>query len=316
MTLTPSSFEVSLLEGSSSSRTVTLGNSGTAELVWNLTSDAAWLTATPTSGTVAADESGTVTLHLDGSGLALGDYSGALTISVNVPDESTVEVAVSLTVTDTLPMNLIAITPHNARVNEGDVAVMISGTHFQAPVTAALGDVDLLNVTLETSSTLSALLPVGSLGEGMYDLSVQSDGQTSTLADAFTVLPASPVIFSLSPPPSSLGQATLLASPSKSKRAQVDGASAYLNFDQEYVQVIDITLGDSLPLEIQNQFDNSNGSVDIAAGAINNFPTGTFTLATITFQAQSELTETAIAFNSTMPASATSPLAGNRSWIN
>lgn len=147
MTLTPSSFEVSVLEGSSSSRTLTIGNSRTAELVWNLTSDAAWLTATPISGTVAADKgfknspfshywergargvrASTVTLDLETSELALGDYSGALTISVNVPDETTVEVPVSLTVTDTLPMNLIAITPHNARVNEGDVAVMISGT--------------------------------------------------------------------------------------------------------------------------------------------------------------------------------------------
>lgn len=171
-------------------------------------------------------------------------------------------------------------------------------------MTAALGDVELLNVTLETrSSTLSALLPVGSLGEGMYDLSVQSDGQTSTLADAFTVLPASPVIFSLSPSTLIVGAGDTfsLTLEVQAGTQQVDGAFAYLNFDQQYVQVTNITLGESLPLEIQNQFDNSNGSVEIAAGAINNFPTGTFTLATITFQAKNELTETAQAFNSTMP---------------
>lgn len=70
--------------------------------------------------------------------------------------------------------------------NAGNVPVIISG-YFQEPVTAQLGSVDLLSVTLASATTLHAVVPVESLSEGVYDLAVETDGHLLSLADAFIV---------------------------------------------------------------------------------------------------------------------------------
>ena len=66
----------------------------------------------------------------------------------------------------------------------------------------------------------------------------------------------------------------------------VDGAAAYLNFDPTYLQVITTTPGSTLPDVILNDFNNSTGELNFAAGKLSgDKPTGTFTLATVTFHA-------------------------------
>jgi uncharacterized repeat protein (TIGR01451 family) len=81
----------------------------------------------------------------------------------------------------------------------------------------------------------------------------------------------------------------------------VDGAAAYLGFDPDFLQVVDITPGSSLPLEIQNRFDNVAGKIDYAAGTFIDFPSGTFTLATVTFEALGQSDGTRVNFNLTLP---------------
>jgi subtilisin family serine protease len=58
-----------------------------------------WLSATPTSGTVAPGGSADIDVGIDATDLTAGTYAGLLTITSNDPDEPTVEVPVDLTVT-------------------------------------------------------------------------------------------------------------------------------------------------------------------------------------------------------------------------
>ena len=81
----------------------------------------------------------------------------------------------------------------------------------------------------------------------------------------------------------------------------LDGAAAYLNFDPTYLQVISITPGSSLPALLENSHDNTTGQVNYAAGTLSGPISGTFTLATITFNAFAQTPGTSILFNEVDP---------------
>jgi hypothetical protein len=66
----------------------------------------------------------------------------------------------------------------------------------------------------------------------------------------------------------------------------VRGASAYIDFDATKLEVQSITPGTALDTVLQNAFDNVAGTIDYSAGKLSGtLPTGTFTLATIEFEA-------------------------------
>ncbi|MFQ5342788.1 MAG: cohesin domain-containing protein, partial [Anaerolineae bacterium] len=84
----------------------------------------------------------------------------------------------------------------------------------------------------------------------------------------------------------------------------VDGASAYLNFDPTVLQVVTVTAGSALPVVLQNDVDNGAGQVNFVAGveiSNPNYPSGTFTLATVTFRATAGSAGTPLVFNVAMP---------------
>lgn len=82
---------------------------------------------------------------------------------------------------------LTAITPNRAATNAGNVPVVIEGAYFKEPMRAEMDGVALSNVTLVTTTTLEAVVPVASLGEGVYELTVEHGGERVSLPDAFTV---------------------------------------------------------------------------------------------------------------------------------
>jgi hypothetical protein len=64
----------------------------------------------------------------------------------------------------------------------------------------------------------------------------------------------------------------------------VDGLAVYLDFDPLYLQVQAITPDTSrLPVTLQSSFDNAAGQINYAAGALSDFPDGTFTVAQVQF---------------------------------
>jgi subtilisin family serine protease len=81
----------------------------------------------------------------------------------------------------------------------------------------------------------------------------------------------------------------------------VDGAGASLDFDPTVLQVVSITAGSALPIPIQNQFNNTAGTLDYSAGTFFSFPTGTFSLATVQFGALAVATNSPLTFHTAAP---------------
>jgi hypothetical protein len=79
-----------------------------------------------------------------------------------------------------------AIEPNEAP-NDLDITVLISGEGFEETPTVYLGETALTEVTWVSETELSAVVPWG-MDPGVYALTVENPaGETSTLADAFTV---------------------------------------------------------------------------------------------------------------------------------
>jgi hypothetical protein len=96
ITLSPGTFSFSAQQGGSNPATQALdiSNGGGGTLAWSVSSDASWLTPSPTSGTGAAG----VTLSVNTSGLAAGTHNAKITVSAagatNTP--RTVDVTLTL----------------------------------------------------------------------------------------------------------------------------------------------------------------------------------------------------------------------------
>jgi len=107
--VSPGSLSASVVAGQATTTTLSIANSGSADLVWNIdtatvdcTSPAAvsWLAAAPASGTThAGDPATAVTVGLDAAGLAAGSYSANLCVHSNDATQTLIAVPVSLTVT-------------------------------------------------------------------------------------------------------------------------------------------------------------------------------------------------------------------------
>lgn len=100
ITVSPDALAATLSLGGSTTRMLTIGNVGDADLTWTLTKipDAGWLSASPTGGTVAPGGDTDVTVGFDATGLAVGIYQATLQITSNDPDQSPLSVPVTLTV--------------------------------------------------------------------------------------------------------------------------------------------------------------------------------------------------------------------------
>jgi hypothetical protein len=118
-----------------------------------------------------------------------------------------------------------------------------------------------------------------------------------------TTPPVSGVALAIAPPTSMVyvGQTFDLAIQVQAGTQFVDGVAAYLDFNPSLLQVTQITNGAALPLELQKQYSNAAGTVDYAAGALSNFPSGTFTVATVTFGALAQSSGTSVCLHTAAP---------------
>ena len=97
--LDPETFTKSIGQGeTATSDTFTVRNSGPGgTLSYSISDDAAWLSCSPTSGT-STGESDTITITYSTSGLAVGSYTGTITVSDSGATNSPQTVVVSLDV--------------------------------------------------------------------------------------------------------------------------------------------------------------------------------------------------------------------------
>jgi Tol biopolymer transport system component len=90
---------------------------------------------------------------------------------------------------------------------------------------------------------------------------------------------------------------------------QVDAVQAFINFDPDFLQVVDedgnpssaIISGTDFQYEFLNEVDNTAGTINYAAGSMSSFPSGAFTLATIRFKATVGTGDTDVTFSLTSP---------------
>jgi hypothetical protein len=87
MTVSPDSIVTTGTEGAVHHEYVDIGNAGPGDLLWSIDEDVDWLSASPSSGTVASGDPATsVDLTIDCTSLYAGDYLGVLTLNNNDPD--------------------------------------------------------------------------------------------------------------------------------------------------------------------------------------------------------------------------------------
>jgi hypothetical protein len=60
-------------------------------------------------------------------------------------------------------------------------------------------------------------------------------------------------------------------------------------------------MSEALPMTLQEDFDNQQGTLDIAAGALTDFPADTFELAEVCFTVTGDISESTIAFQFDLP---------------
>jgi len=104
MTVSPTSFDVTLPPDTVWTDTLTIGNTGDAPLTYDITDgDYPWLDVNPKSGSVPAGGAHVLTISMDTSGLDPGDYSAGIVIASNDPDGNSTTVPVTLHVSDVMP---------------------------------------------------------------------------------------------------------------------------------------------------------------------------------------------------------------------
>lgn len=105
--ITPRSLSFTVIAGATGSDTLTISNSGDADLTFTLgeavadcsnPTDVSWLSETPVSGSVAGGASQDVTVTADATGLDPGDYSALLCVTTNDPNNGLIQIPVSLAV--------------------------------------------------------------------------------------------------------------------------------------------------------------------------------------------------------------------------
>lgn len=104
-----------------------------------------------------------------------------------LPSNTTPPASISNTSCIQAPPRLDSISIDSAVANAGNVPVILTGANFQAPMTARIGTVDLLDVVVKSPTTAYAVIPVGSFAQGLYDVSISTGGTTATLPGSFTV---------------------------------------------------------------------------------------------------------------------------------
>jgi hypothetical protein len=94
------SFSAVAGEANPANQTLEIWNSGTGNLDWSVSDNAAWLALSPASGS-STDEHDEVTASVDVTGMSAGDYSAAITVAAAGATNTPRTFSVSLTITET-----------------------------------------------------------------------------------------------------------------------------------------------------------------------------------------------------------------------
>jgi hypothetical protein len=185
----------------------------------------------------------------------------------------------------------------------GGTPVTITGTGFVSPATVTIGGAMATGVTVVSATSITATTPAGTAGPQNVVVT-NPDMQTGTLAGGFTYIALPAVNLSLIPAAATaiVGSTFDVIIQADAGALGVAGVDAFLNFDATKLAVVDmdsttpgiqITSGTALNMPLANLCDNATGTITYGAGKLSApFPNGTFTVATIKFQALAVTTPT------------------------
>jgi hypothetical protein len=196
----PAVFDETLAEGASLTRTLTISNAGTGDLTFEMSTlggaaapggvqvqDASWLTLSPASGTVHPGQEAAIQVTFDAAGLAPGAHSACVRVESNDLLSPTLDVPVSLTVTEA--------------IREGTVQGTVTDKDTGAPLAATVSVVGETESTTTDAGGAYAL----TLEAGAYTLHVEAAGYVSETAGVTVVAgQATTQDFALSPETRSL----------------------------------------------------------------------------------------------------------------
>jgi hypothetical protein len=185
ISVSPDNLTFNVIEGGANppARTLEVCNSGSGTLNWLLTDNAAWLTETPTSGSLAEDECKDVTVSVDVTGMEVGDYSATITIT----GSAEVEVAVNLHIESATPpvepvepanlsVSSVSISPHQVKPGqEVTISINVANTGGE---TGSYNAVLYINGAVEDSQSVSVapgmtknvIFTVSKSDAGVYDV--------------------------------------------------------------------------------------------------------------------------------------------------
>ena len=163
--LDKTSMTFSLVEGNDSdSDTFTIGNSGTGTLNWSVSDDRDWISVSPTGG----QDTGTVTVTVNNSGLTAGSYTGEITVSDANASNSPQKISVSLTVTGSSGGDAI-IQVNRENLYFGSTGSIVTGAQTFMITNAGEGD---MNWTISKSSWQLDVFPTSGTNSGIITVTV------------------------------------------------------------------------------------------------------------------------------------------------
>jgi len=171
ISFSPSSFNFNAVEGSSNpaSRTLQIWNSGGGTLNWSLDDGAGWLGENPTSGN-STEESDSVTVSVNVTGMSAGDYPASINITAaganNTPR--------------TVPASLHIFPPGTAATLEGHVNFTGRGsnnTKWAEPFNVTLFEPGNLSNVLwigNATTNNTGVFNISGLTPGTYDIGIKN----------------------------------------------------------------------------------------------------------------------------------------------
>ncbi len=191
--------------------TMAVANEGTSNLLWDVSagdpqglaearchavSDITWLSLSPNSGTIQANDAINVSVAWDSTDLVSGTYTDTLCVSSNDPDHALIRLPVSLNVISDQPPNHVPsdIFLQEAQVYEGQPAGTLVGT-FRT-VDADTDDLHTYTLVSGTGGTDNALFQIDGdrletarvLDATMYSVRVRTDDSVGgTYERSFTI---------------------------------------------------------------------------------------------------------------------------------
>jgi agmatine/peptidylarginine deiminase len=154
ISITPVSFTETLAPGASTTRNITINNTGSAALNWTITSSQlpSWASVAPTSGSVAAGGNAVLTLTLNAAGLAESTYNATVTVNSNATNSPTINIPLTLTVYYPYPTGPRFV----AEWETAKGALIRFPFGLQYPMIANLSQNDLLYVLVPAANQTSA----------------------------------------------------------------------------------------------------------------------------------------------------------------